>query len=226
MNIPLMYVSGSDLVCSLTETDSAGAGIDGLTIKFSIRDFVTGLWWDDGSGAFDSALEVLNTSDIDALKSALGLYEYALTGGVSLGGTGFWVHVQATETVTGDVEDFLVPVDNVLAIGKPLSGTLVSDIASINQSGLIVINTAIPNYKFGMLSASTGELTAGFTVTAYRKLDAGSTWVAMTGSIIDDGSGAYSIDINAADTNGQTGEWRLTAPGAKTTLITFKTVPS
>ena len=86
-------------------------------------------------------------------------------------------------------------------------------------------NTAIAGLKFVMVDATTGNPAAGFTVTASRKLDADATWSAMPGSgtIVDNGSGVYSIDIAAADTNGDTGVWRFTAPGAETTLITFVT---
>lgn len=85
--------------------------------------------------------------------------------------------------------------------------------------------TAIAKFKFVMLDATTGNPTAGFTITAARKLDADATWSAMPGSvtIVDNGTGVYSIDIAAADTNGDTGVWRFTAPGAETTLITFVT---
>ena len=84
-------------------------------------------------------------------------------------------------------------------------------------------NTAIANFKFVMLSATTKDPLPGLTVTAERKLDAGGTWLSMAGAIVDDGEGVYSIAINAADTNGDTGTWKFTATGAETTLITFIT---
>jgi len=86
-------------------------------------------------------------------------------------------------------------------------------------------NTAIAKFKFVMIDATTGNPASGFTVTAAKKLDADATWTAMTGSgtIVDNGSGVYSIDVSAADTNGNTGVWRFTAPGAEVTLITFVT---
>jgi len=84
-------------------------------------------------------------------------------------------------------------------------------------------NTIIEKFKFVMFDATTGDPTAGFTVTATKKLDADAAWSAMTGTIRNLGFGAYDIDINAADTNGDTGIWLFTAPGAKVTFITIVT---
>lgn len=86
-------------------------------------------------------------------------------------------------------------------------------------------NTALAKYKFAMRSSTTGELLAGLTVTAERKLGADAAWAGMvnSGTIRNLGSGAYDIDIDAADSNGDTGVWKFTAPGASTTLIAFKT---
>ena len=84
-------------------------------------------------------------------------------------------------------------------------------------------NTALPGFKFIMRDATTGDPTAGFTVTAQRKLDADAVWTSMAGAKVDNGDGVYSIDIQAVDNNGLTGAWKFTAPGAKATIITFVT---
>ncbi len=85
-------------------------------------------------------------------------------------------------------------------------------------------NTAIPAFKFVMLSSTTGNPVAGLLpITAERKLDADLVYSTMTGPKVDNGFGAYSIDINAADTNGLTGVWKFTAAGAETTFITIVT---
>jgi hypothetical protein len=84
-------------------------------------------------------------------------------------------------------------------------------------------NTAIAKYKLVMLHETSGDPEPGLTVTAVKKLDAAAAWSAMSGSgtIVDNGSGVYSIDISQADSNGDTGVWKFTAPGAKATIISL-----
>lgn len=207
-----IYRRGADYVAHFSVADSAGAGITGLVVKFSIYNQANSRYWDNGSGAFDSVGEVLNTG----AEIGDGLYEYLLTGGYALGGTDFRVHIEATDSVAGDVydtaENFTTTTDGIKA-------------KTDNLPHSIKKNTAIAKFKFVMLDATTGNPAAGFTITAVKKLDAAGTWTAMPGSgtIVDNGSGAYSIDIAAADTNGDTGVWKFTASGAETTLITFVT---
>lgn len=120
MDSKAIYVSGTTLVCTFTAIDSAGAGIDSLTTKFSILDRDSSLYWNVGETAFDSASEVLHTADVSASKSALGLYEYILTGAVALGGSIFQIHIESTLSVTGDIADFSVANNNVLELSSPL----------------------------------------------------------------------------------------------------------
>lgn len=210
-----IYRRGANYVVWFSVADSAGAGITGLTVKFSIYDPIITKYWDNGSGDFDSGGEVLNTATAEIGD---GLYEYVLTDGYAkaLGGTSFHVHIEATDSVAGDVYDtaetFISTVDVIKAKTDNLPHSLKK-------------STAIAKFKFAMLDATTRNPTAGFTITAVKKLDADVTWTAMPGSgtIVDNGSGAYSIDIAAADTNGDTGVWKFTASGAETTLIMFVT---
>lgn len=212
MRVGGIYRRGANYIAWFSVADSAGAGITGLTVKFSIYDQASSKYWDNGSGDFDSGGEVLNTGS----EISDGLYEYPLTGGYALGGEDFRLHIEATASVTGDTydtaENFTTTIDGI-------------DAKTNNLPHSIKKNTAIAKFKFVMLDATTGNPTAGFTVTAVKKLDADGAWSAMPGSgtIVDNGSGAYSIDIAAADTNGDTGVWKFTASGAETTLITFVT---
>ncbi len=205
-----IYRRDANYVAHFSAADSAGAGITGLTVKFSIYDQASTKYW--SGAAFDSGVEVL----IAGAEIGDGLYEYLLTGGYALGGLDFRLHTEATDIVTGDTydtaENFSAAIDGIKA-------------KTDNLPHSIKKNTAVAKFKFAMLSSTTGDLVAGLTVTATKKLDADAAWSAMPGSgtIVDNGSGAYSIDIAAADTNGDAGVWRFTAPGAKTTLITFVT---
>lgn len=210
MCVGKIFKRGSNLVVCFSVTDSAGAGLTGLTVKFSIYDQTSTNYWDNASGDFDSVGEVLNTGS----EIGDGLYEYVMTSGYALGGTEFRVHIEATESVTGDTYDaaeycsvILDKIDNKLP-------------HSIKK------NTAISSFKFVMISDTTKEPTAGYTVTSERKLDADASWTAMAGSKVDNGYGVYSINIQAADTNGDTGVWRFTSSGAEDTIITFITEPT
>lgn len=224
-----LYKSGSDLVIPYTALDSLSSGITGLTVKFSLKKLATGLYWDNASGAFDSVAEVLNT----ATAKGNGLYEYTCTGGFSA--EMYMLRVEATQTTTGDIANYTVtagaagditPTATAAALAqhdtdvKAIANAIKAKTDNLPHS--VRKNTAIANFPFAMYNTA-GVLTAGLTVTASRKLDADAAWTVMTGGKVDRGDGAYSIDINAADTNGNAGTWKFEAAGAKTTLIQFLT---
>lgn len=227
------YKQGSNVIMPYTAEDSAGAGITGLTVKFSIYKPSTSKYWDDGSSAFNSVGEVLNT----ASPIGHGLYEYEMTGGYDSEDEPYQIRVQATQSVTGDIADKMI-AQGVNAGGtgdaatslelaehdvdiKLITGAIKLKTDSLPHS--IRKNTAIPDFKFIMLDAVTGNPTAEASVTASRKLDDDATWSSMVGTKLNNGDGAYSIDINAVDTDCGAGVWKFTAPGAKTTFITFVT---
>lgn len=126
----------------------------------------------------------------------------------------------------------IVDLGNITSLQGKTAGAATFDRATASLEGIrirlihsIKKNTAIPKLKFVMVDATSGNPQAGFTVTAARKLDADGSWTTMPGSgtIVDDDSGVYSIDIAQADTNGLTGAWRFTAPGAEVSIITLVT---
>ena len=106
---------------------------------------------------------------------------------------------------------------------KALGGGTSADIEAKELPVTIKRNVAIPGYKYVMVSSTTGNPVAGLIVLAQRKLDADVAWSNMTGAKVDNGFGAYSIDINAVDTDGLTGIWKFTAPGGETTFVTIIT---
>lgn len=114
--------------------------------------------------------------------------------------------------------------NNVLTINAKIGtpATDVStDIANINSSD-IAKNTAGRLPFFMKLSSDHVSLpAAGKTVTAYRRLDAGS-WEAVAGSITEEHPGFY-FDYDAADCNCDTGVFRFEAPGCDVTIFPFKT---
>jgi hypothetical protein len=119
MDSRALFVSGSDLIAHYTALDSQSSGLTGLTVKFSVYDPSVSRYWDNGTGAFDSVGEVLNT----ASEVSDGLYQYTLTSGFTSGNSNYRVGVEATESVTGDTADFLVWNDLIAPPGGSSSAT-------------------------------------------------------------------------------------------------------
>jgi hypothetical protein len=143
------------------------------------------------------------------------------------GGTGHGILAQSGTGATGDGARFEARSTNGNGVNCIKTGTGIDLKASDHSDGTwghsVKKNTAIAKYKFVMLHETTGDPEPGLTVTAVKKLDAAAAWSAMSGSgtIVDNGSGVYSIDISQADSNGDTGVWKFTAPGAKATIISL-----
>ena len=114
-----------------------------------------------------------------------------------------------------------------------LSGTTISTgqvvasvTAGVTIAGGFKKNTAFTDVPFEMLDETTGEPTAGFTVTVARIVqgDASATVGGIT-NILDLGDGVYSFDGDAADNNGDFVTFLCTATGAKVTIFTVITTP-
>lgn len=85
-------------------------------------------------------------------------------------------------------------------------------------------NTAINNYPFTMYLTGTRTAATGKTVTCEKLLDAASGFTGMASSATEVGStGTYRINITTAETNGDAGTWKFTAPGCDPLIIHFLT---
>jgi len=84
-------------------------------------------------------------------------------------------------------------------------------------------NTAVANYTFIMIDATTGNPATGKTVAAQKSLNGGAFTPMVNTPATEISNGAYKIDIAAADVNGDTGAFRFTATGCEATIITFIT---
>ena len=95
-------------------------------------------------------------------------------------------------------------------------------VEQMEKNGKIKKNQALANFSFPMVDAGGHRLT-GLTVTALRILDAASQ-ASMANSVTEIGTtGSYKIDIAAADSNCNSGEWIFTATGAQDTIFVFIT---
>lgn len=84
-------------------------------------------------------------------------------------------------------------------------------------------NTAFSNFEFFMTDALdhvTGL--TGLTVAAYKSID-GAAFALCTNVAVEVASGIYSINLSAADLNGDFITFRFQAAGADTTFISVKT---
>lgn len=101
-----------------------------------------------------------------------------------------------------------------------------------NASGQVAIapsqiqikkNTALANFEFPMYDSS-GNLKTGLTITATRSID-GAAFGACANSATEVGSGFYTINLAAADLNGNVITLLFSASGAVPTGVTIVTQP-
>ena len=114
------------------------------------------------------------------------------------------------------------------AVPGAANGLPTTDGTKLNQTVSLVLgqlavkkNTAYPNFTFVMVNSS-GIPTAGLTVTATRRIDAGA-FAACANASTEIANGAYTIDLAATDLNGTIITLRLSATGAVDRFITIFT---
>lgn len=88
------------------------------------------------------------------------------------------------------------------------------------------LNTAVANFPFPMYDSSDHVTPkTGLTVTAQRRIDNGSYVTAANAVTEISSTGRYTLDIAAADHNGLTVAWKMTATGADPLDFTIVTQP-
>lgn len=131
-----------------------------------------------------------------------------------------WAHT--TRELTAFTLANALNVWNVLTASIVALGSIGAELLGIPLDPGVVKNTGLSNFPFVMFDAN-GDPAPGLTVTAQRSID-GAAFAATANSPAEIGSGAYRINLNASDVNGTTVILKFTAPSAKTTLVTIKTV--
>lgn len=89
-------------------------------------------------------------------------------------------------------------------------------ITAVESSGPVK-NSDFPGFTFPMFDLS-GTPKTGLTVTAQRTID-GAALAACTNAVTEVGGGYYKIDLAAADMNGSSLGFKMTATGALATLF-------
>ena len=110
-------------------------------------------------------------------------------------------------------------------VGGDVSGNVTGTVGGFVDPPGMKKAAALPNWTFEMRDATTGLLKTGLTVTARRRIDGGS-WAACTNSPSETAeAGMYTIDLDAADTNGAWIVYKFTATGAIETIRYVLTEP-
>ncbi len=125
-----------------------------------------------------------------------------------------------TDALPGDPAD----ASDIAASFATLAAAVAAVQADLPQR--ITKNTALAGFTFPLFD-STDHATpkTGRTVTATRSIDGGA-FSACTNAVTEISNGAYTIDLSAADLNGNVVLLRFTATGADDQLITLITEPT
>lgn len=91
------------------------------------------------------------------------------------------------------------------------------------RAGGVVKNAAYADLPILMVDATDGITPeTGLTVAGTRSIDGGA-FASIAGTIAEVSNGVYSVDLAAADTNGDSIIYRFTGTGARDTFVTVKT---
>ena len=102
----------------------------------------------------------------------------------------------------------------------PTPQTLSDQVAAIRMKK----NTALAGWQLVMFDATTGDPAIGKTVSGAVSKD-GAAFGALTNSVTEMTLGAYTVDLAAGDTNGNTLLFKFVASGCKTLFVKVVTQP-
>ncbi len=121
------------------------------------------------------------------------------------------------------------PVASVTGdVGGDVLGDVIGSVGSVLTPVSVDVqihkNQDLDNFTFPMFSSTTHQLIAGLTVSSTVSID-GAAFVATTNAVTDTGNGFYSLDLTAADLNGDVIALKFTASGADDNPLTIVTQP-
>lgn len=179
-----------------------------------------------GSGSYDpttDSTEALrdHIADGTSLTEAGGDGDHL----VEAGGTGDQLTAinlpNQTMDITGSLSGSVGSVSGDTKQTADHTAALAALAVQVSTTG-IKKNATLSNFPF-VMELTDGTPATGKTVTGKRSLDGGAE-VSIDGSFAEVSNGHYQLDALAADTNGDTGMWRMSAAGCKDTFFPFKTV--
>jgi hypothetical protein len=136
---------------------------------------------------------------------------------------------EALTEAPGDGDGFIIKTDHVHPVTQIQAGlatetkqdtakTVIDLIKIDTASGGVPKNAAFNDFQFPMVLTSDHYTAAtGKSVTGQRSVNGGA-WANITGSISEVGSGLYTADLSAADTNGDTVSYKFSATDCDDTM--------
>jgi hypothetical protein len=129
----------------------------------------------------------------------------------------------STTNITGGTITTVTNLTNAPTVGD-LTATMKGSVTTA-ASNRIQKNTDLAGFQFFMRDAITHLAATGLTVTSQRSLDGGAL-SACTNSATQIGNGVYTINLAAADLNGNNVLLRFTATGADDCIMRLVTQPT
>jgi hypothetical protein len=218
-------------------------------VKRAVVDFAVGADWTPAAGDVKISKDGGAAANVTNLPSAIvmgnaAMWDYSLTATEMQAAQ---VNVTVADSATKAVEDqfftiqtyghasalFQVDLADIVrmgltalpnAVAGAVGGLPVGDAnGAVLIRGLIKKNTAFPNFTFLLTDSTTHAPKTGVTVTATRRIDAGS-FASCTNAATEVGNGWYTIDLSAADVNGRVISLRFTGTSTDDRNIQIITV--
>ena len=156
-------------------------------------------------------------TELDA-TNAKGWYLFDTTAGESNADFVLFSGKSSTANVVVVARPIYTRPNNFGALGITAGGAVA--IQSRFKSG-----QALPNFHFTMTDSTNHNPLAGLTVTATRKIDAGTHAAGTLSAVTEVSGGEYRIDFAAGDLTGSVVTLKLTATGADAQFITLYLEP-
>lgn len=195
-------------------------------VKAGSNDLATGSDWTPSAGDCKVSIDGGAQANIGTLPTYTnGQWLFTLSG-TEL--TGKKVVIVVVDSATKVVEDQFIDVETYGHASAMLPFDLGSATVTVGAvaaaASNVKKNTALAGFTFVMTDATTHAPKTGLTITATRSLDGGA-FGACANSASEIASGAYKIDLAAADLNANTVMLRMVASGADDLLISLITQP-
>ena len=128
--------------------------------------------------------------------------------------------------VTGSVGSVVGAVGSVTGnVGGNVTGSVGSVATGVFINAAVKKNSALSNFPFLMTDSTNHAPATGRTVTVTRSIDGGVFGAGSLSGGAEVGNGIYTINIAAADMNGNTIMLRMTAATCDDTFISMATYP-
>lgn len=216
------YANGGFFSVVITAGTVGGVDVSGTTVGNFTLGFAANCVWDALRAAhlvslsFGAATTTFPTN-FPALMITAGGY-------VAID----WANINApttTQVLSGTTISTSQVVASVTGAVGSVTGAVGSVTAPVAITSNIKKNQALPGFPFPMTNPTTGGLQTGLTVTGQVRKDTGS-FGALTNAVTEIGTtGVYTVDLAAADTNGNTLCFLFTATGGNPNVIFEATQP-